>query len=116
MCFHGDSDGKESACNAGDMGSMAGSGRSLGKKNGNPFQYSCLQNSMNRGACWTTVHGVPKSWTLLSDQHYGDTLLLRDTRVVLSNLKLLVVSERENLALHGQVGFKKVLLLKGFWK
>ena len=116
MCFHGGSDGKESACNAGDVGSMAGSGRSLGKRNGNPFQYSCLQNSMNRGACWTTVHGVPKSWTLLSDQHYGDTLLLRDTRVVLSNLKLLVVSERENLAFHGQVGFKKVLLLKGFWK
>ena len=83
---------------------------------GNPHQYSCLENSMNRGAWWTTVHGVTNSWTLLSDQHYGATVLLRDTRVVLSNLKLLVVSEREILSLNYQVGFKKVLLLKGFWK
>ena len=94
MCFHGGSDGKESACSAGDMGSMAGSGRSPGERNGNPHQYSCLENSMNRGAWWTTVHGVTNSWTLLKNQHYGDTFLLRDTRVVLSNLKLLVVSER----------------------
>ena len=115
-CFHGGSDGKESACSAGGMGSMAGSGRSPGERNGNPHQYSCLENSMNRGAWWTTVHGVTNSWTLLSDQHYGATVLLRDTRVVLSNLKLLVVSEREILSLNYQVGFKKVLLLKGFWK
>ena len=53
--------GKESACNAGakgDVGSVAGSGRSPGERNGNPLQYSCLENSMGRGAWWATVHGV----------------------------------------------------------
>ena len=44
------SDGKESACNAGDMGSIPGSGRSPGEENGNPLQYSCLENPMDRGA------------------------------------------------------------------
>ena len=49
---------KESACNAGDSGSILGSGRSPGGEGGNPLQYSCLENSMNRGAWWATVHGV----------------------------------------------------------
>ena len=57
----GGSDGKESACNAGDLGSIPGSGRSPGKGNGNPFQYSCLNNSLDRGAWKATVHGVTKS-------------------------------------------------------
>ena len=57
--------GKESACNAGDLGSIPGSGISLGRGNGNPFQYSCLGNPMNRGAWWGTVHGVAKSQTPL---------------------------------------------------
>ena len=48
--FSGGSDGKESACSAGDTGSIPGSGRSPGEGNGNPFQYSCLENSMDRGA------------------------------------------------------------------
>ena len=52
------SDGKESACNAGDLGSIPRSGRSPGKGIGNPLQYSCLENSMGRGACWATVHGL----------------------------------------------------------
>ncbi len=47
---NGDSDGKESACNAGDPGSIPGSGRSPGEGNGNPLQYSCLENPMDRGA------------------------------------------------------------------
>ena len=55
------SDGKESACNAEDPGSIPGSGRSLGEGNSNPVQYSCLENSMDRGAWWATVHGVEKS-------------------------------------------------------
>ena len=51
MCFTGGSDGKESACNAGgDPGSIPGSGRSLGEGNGNPLQYSYLENSVDRGA------------------------------------------------------------------
>ena len=49
--------------NAGDLGSTPGSGRSPGEGNGNPLQYSCLENHMDRGAWWATVHGVTKSWT-----------------------------------------------------
>ena len=48
--FPGSSDGKASDCNAGDLGSIPGSGRSPGEGNGNPLQYSCLENSMDRGA------------------------------------------------------------------
>ena len=61
------SDGKESVCNAGDSGLIPGLGRSLGGRHGNSLQYSCLDNSMDRGAWWATVHGVTKSWTWLSD-------------------------------------------------
>ena len=57
--------------NAGDSGSIPGSGRSPGEGNGNPFQYSCLENSMDRGAWWATVHGVTKSWTRLSNFKLG---------------------------------------------
>ena len=53
--------GKESACNAADLGSVPGSGRSPGGQHGNPLQYSCLENSMDRGAWQATVHGVAKS-------------------------------------------------------
>ena len=65
--FPGGSDGKESACNVGDLGSIPGSERSPGGGNGNPLQYSCLENSMGTGAWWATVLGVTKSWTGLSD-------------------------------------------------
>ena len=58
--FSGGSDGKESACNAGDLGSIPGWGRSPGEGNGNSLQYSCLENSMDRGAWWATVHGVQR--------------------------------------------------------
>ena len=59
----GDSDGKESGCNAGDPGLFPGSGRSSGEENGYPCQHTCLENSMDRGAWWATVHGVAKSQT-----------------------------------------------------
>ena len=49
---------KESTCNVGDLGSILGSGRSPGAGNGSPLQYSCLEDSMDRGAWWATVHGV----------------------------------------------------------
>ena len=65
--FPGGSDSKEFACNAGDPGSIPRSGRSPGEGNGNPLQYSCLENSMDRGAWWATVRGVTKSRTGLSD-------------------------------------------------
>ena len=61
--FPGGSDGKESACNAGDPGLVPRSGRSPGVGNGNPLQYSCLVNPMDRGAWQATVHGITKSWT-----------------------------------------------------
>ena len=51
----------------GDGGLIPGLGRSLGEGNGNPLQYSCLGNPMDRGTWWTMVHGVTKSWTQLSD-------------------------------------------------
>ena len=53
--FPGGSDGKESACNAGDQGLIPSSGRSPGGGNGNPLQYSCLENPMDRGAEWAAV-------------------------------------------------------------
>ena len=52
--------GKESAHNARDVGSVPGLGRSLGERSGNPLQYSCLENFMDRGDWWATVHGVPR--------------------------------------------------------
>ena len=57
---------KESACNAGDLGSIPGLGRSPGEGTGNPLQYSCLENPMEIGARWAAVHGVTKSQTWLS--------------------------------------------------
>ena len=59
----GGSDSKESVCNVRDPGSVPGLGRSPGEGNGNPLQYSCLENSMNREAWQATVHGVSKSKT-----------------------------------------------------
>ena len=67
MGFPGGSVGKESACNAGDPCLIPGSGKSPGEGNGNPFQYSCLGNLMDRRAWWATVHGVTKSQTRFSD-------------------------------------------------
>ena len=61
----GGSNGKASAYNAGDLGSIPGSGRSPGEGNGNPIQYSCLENPMDGGAWWATVHGVAQSWLCL---------------------------------------------------
>ena len=66
----GGSDGKESACNEGDLDSIPALGRSPGEGNGSPCQYSCLGNSMDRGAWQATVHGVTKSWTQLSNFHF----------------------------------------------
>ena len=64
--FPGSSDGKESSCNLGEcVRSLSGKDRSFGERNGNPLQYSCLENSMDRGAWKSIVHGVTKSWTRL---------------------------------------------------
>ena len=65
--FPGGSEVKASACNARDLGSIPGSGKSPGEGNGNPLQYSCLENPMDRGAWLATVHRVAKSRTRLSN-------------------------------------------------
>ena len=81
--FHGGSDGKASACNAGDMGLIPGSGRSPGEGNGNSLQYSCLENSMDRGAWWATVQGVAKSRTRLSDFSHSYSVVSEGARQML---------------------------------
>ena len=65
MGFPGGSDNKQSACSAGDLGSIPGLGRYPGEENGNPLQYSCLNNPMDRGAWWARAHGATKSRTLV---------------------------------------------------
>ena len=65
-CFPCSSVSKESACSAGDQGSIPGLGRSPGEGNSNPLQYPCLENLMGRGAWWAIVHGVAKSRARLS--------------------------------------------------
>ena len=70
MGFPGGSDGKESACSAGDPGSIPGSGRSPGEGKGTPLQCSCLENSMDKGAWRATVHGVGKSQKQQATEHH----------------------------------------------
>ena len=67
--FPGGSEGKESACKAADLGSIPGWGRTPGEGSSYPLQYSCLENSMDRGALWATVHGVAESRIWLSNWH-----------------------------------------------
>ena len=80
MCYHegfsGGSDSKESACGVRDQGSIPGSGRSPGEGNGDPLQYSCLENPMGGGVWQATVHGVAKSDTLhVLLSQFGTSLL-----------------------------------------
>ena len=70
-------DSKESNCNAGDLGLIPGLGRSPGEGNGNPLQYSCLEDSLNRGAWRATIHVVTRSQTRLSDQHFQEYNLIQ---------------------------------------
>ena len=67
MGFSGGANDKEYAFNAGDLGLIPGLGRSSGERNDCLLQYSCLENFMDRGAWWATVHGVTKSQTRLSN-------------------------------------------------
>ena len=71
MGFPDGSEDKESACDAGGPGSIPGSGRSPGEGDGNPLQYSCLENFMDRGAWWATVHGVPKKVNRIQAEGIG---------------------------------------------
>ena len=78
--FPGGSDGKASACNVGDPGSIPRLGRSPGEGNGNPLQYPCLENPTDRGTWQATVHGVAKSRTRLSDFTLS-VQKIQDTRI-----------------------------------
>ena len=71
MDFPGGSDSKVSAYNVGDLGLIPGLGRSPGEGNGNPLQYSCLENPMDGGVWWAIVNGVAKSRTRLSNFTYS---------------------------------------------
>ena len=73
--FPGDSESKESACNAGDSGSIPGSGRSPGEGNGNPLYHSCLENFMDRGTWQAIVHKIPKTQTRLTNTHITHNVL-----------------------------------------
>ena len=68
--------GKESTCNAGDLGLIPGLERSLGEENGNPLQYSCLGNPVDRGAWWAAVHGVAKELNMTEQLHTHKYMLL----------------------------------------
>ena len=72
-----------SACNARDPGLIPRSGKSPGEKHGKPLQYSCLENSVDRGAWWATVHGVTKNQTQLSNEHFIYTKPRVTTQVLL---------------------------------
>ena len=99
--FPGGSDGKVSVYNEGDLGSIPGLGRFPGEGNGNPLQYSCLGNPMDRGAWWAAIRGVAKSWTQLRDftftflnyLHVGDIeLVVTCTLIILLSLQLFFIS------------------------
>ena len=87
--FPGSSDGKVSACNVGDPGSIPGLGRSPGEGNGNPLQYSYLENSMDRGAWWAAVHVVAQIRTWLS-MHPRICVCMSYNRIKLKKKKILL--------------------------
>ena len=84
MSFPDSSDGKESACNAEDPSLILGLGRSPEEGNGYPLQYSCLENSMDRGPQQATVQGVSKSWTQLSHTHTHTYLTYKDIYLIIN--------------------------------
>ena len=80
--FPGGSAGKESVCNAGDLGLIPGLRRSPGEGNGNPLQYSCLENPMDRGTWRATVHGVTKESDTTEDAHMAKNKILFGLSVI----------------------------------
>ena len=95
----GGSDGKESACKAGDLGLTPGSGRCPGEGNGNPLQDSCLENSMDRGAWLAAVLGVAKSQIQLSDRHFHFHVANKRSSIILHWKKIWRVAIRGRIRL-----------------
>ena len=90
MGFPGGSDGKESTCKAGDLGSILGLGRSPGEGHGNPLQYSCLENRHGQRS-QATLHGIAKSQTRLSKQSTAHkTIKMTLVRPLMTNFKVIV--------------------------
>ena len=89
--FPGSSNGKESGCNAGDLGLISGLGRSLGEGNGTPLQYSCLDNPMDGGPWQSTAHRVTKSWTRLSDFTFTKCMAILFFAVFISSVIVVMV-------------------------
>ena len=90
---------KNPPADAGDAGSIPGSGRSPGEGNGSPLQYSYLENPMDRGACWAAVHGVTKSRTQLSD--FTSLRLVLNLLLVISVSSYVVFLNRNSQSVHG---------------
>jgi len=93
--FPGDSDGKESACSAGDPGSITGWGRCPGEGNCNLLQHPCQENPMDGGPWQATVHGVTKSWTQRSDFTQSEAVVLYGT-IVMADLLFLLPALKSN--------------------
>ena len=86
--FPGGSAIKNLPANAGDLGLIPGLGRSAGEGNGNPLQYSCLVNPMDRGASWATVHGVTKDTDMTQQLNNKNNILLGSCETVPESLAL----------------------------
>ena len=93
--YHKQSDGKESPCSAGDPGLIPGLGRSTGVGNDYPFQYSCLENSMDRWAWWATVHGVAKELDMT--EQLTLSLIHTETWMNLHNIMLREWSQKSDI-------------------
>ena len=108
------SDGKASASSAGNTSSIPGLGRSPGEENGNPLQYPCLENLMDRGAWWATVHGVAKSQTWLHFHfHIYLYILYIHTYIILSLLGTLKEIERaQEMKKNKQWNYKDTIVQK----